>query len=116
MENTLGERLKQLVKETRLDQQDVAALLGLKTPTFNGYIKKHREPTFEVLKQIADYFKVSIDYLLGYSDIRDPYLRHLSVELNNFVQEHENATYIELAMDIKARTLKTGNHKQSNII
>lgn len=116
MGSTLGERLKLLIKETGLEQQEVAAILGIKTPTFNGYVIKKREPPFERLKQFADYFNVSIDYLLGYSDVRDPSLHHLSDEQNNFVRDQENVTYIELAMDIKARTLKTENKKQANSI
>jgi transcriptional regulator with XRE-family HTH domain len=113
MEITVGDRLKQLVRERGLEQQEAAAQLNIKAPTFNGYVGNKREPSISKLKQLASYFNVSVDYLIGYSEIRNPYLSHLSGEINNFMQEPENKTYIELAMDIKERTIFVGN--KSNI-
>jgi len=104
---SIGERLKQLVKEKGLEQQEVAAELGMKAPTFNGYVSNNREPSIARLIQFAKYFKVSVDYLVGYADIRDPYLSHLSEEINGFIRDEENITYIELAKDIKERTILT---------
>lgn len=105
MSITVGERLKQLVKEKGLEQQEVAAQLNIKSPTFNGYVGNKREPSISKLKQLASYFNVSVDYLIGYNDIRNPYLSHLPDEINKFVRNPENITYIELAKDIKERTL-----------
>ncbi len=106
---TIGERLKQLVRERGLEQQEAAALLSIKTPTFNGYIGDKREPSIAKLRLIASYFNVSVDYLIGYSDIRNPYMSHLSKEINDFVQNPENQSYIELAKDIKDRIKSVGN-------
>lgn len=100
----LGDRLQLLIAEKRLQQQEVAALLGIKVPTFNGYITNKREPNIEKLITFAKFFNVSIDYLVGYSDERNPYLAHLSDELNSFVKDPENNSYLELARDIKTRT------------
>ena len=112
MTTSLGERLKLLIREKRLEQQQVALALGLKTSTFNGYIGDKREPPIEYLEKFAAFFDVSIDYLIGYSDIRNPYMRHMSEELSAFVRDPENLVYIELARDIKARTeTKEGNEK-----
>lgn len=102
--NTLGERLKMLIKKKGMEQQEVAARLGINPVTFSGYVINKREPSFDKLKLFADYFGVSIDFLLGYSEISDPYLRHLSDELNSFVREPDNTGYVELAKDIKKRT------------
>lgn len=107
---TLGQRLKLLVKEKGMEQQEVAGLLGLKTSTFNGYAGDKREPSIKYLQKFAEYFDVSIDYLTGYSDIRNPYLPHLSSELKSFVMDPQNAMYLELAADIK----KKANDKSSN--
>lgn len=107
MEITVGERLKQLVRERGLEQQEAAAQLNIKSPTFNGYVGNKREPSISKLKLLASYFNVSVDYLIGYSEIRNPYLSHLSEEINDFIQDTENKTYIELAKDIKERTVIT---------
>lgn len=104
MEKTIGERLKQLVREKGLEQQEAAIQLNIKIPTFNGYVSNKREPSIEKLKKLAEYFNVSVDYLIGYSDIRDPYLSNLSEETRDFILDPENETYIELAIDIREKT------------
>jgi len=109
MEITIGERLKQLVKEKSMEQQEAAYQLNIKAPTFNGYVGNKREPSISKLKQLANYFNVSVDYLIGYSEIRNPYLGHLEEEMKGFIQDPENKTYIELAKDIKERTIVVGN-------
>lgn len=109
---TLGERMKLLIKEKGLEQQEVAESLGMKTSTFNGYIGNKREPSIESLIKFASYFKVSIDYLTGYSDIKDPYLSHLTKEQYAFLQESKNKIYVELAMDIKRKALAEGAAKK----
>lgn len=111
-EITIGERLQELIKESGLEQQEVAALLGMNRSTFNGYVNNVREPKIDTLKYMAKYFKVSVDYLIGNSTERYSDLKHLSKELNAFVKNPENAAYIELAMDIKARTNTMASSQQ----
>lgn len=53
---SVGERLKQLVKEKNMELQDVAAKMGMKTPTFNCYVSNKRNPSIEKLKLFADFF------------------------------------------------------------
>ena len=101
----IGERLKKLVKEKGMEQQEVAAELGMKSPTFNAYVANPREPSAAKLKLFAKYFDVSVDYLIGYTELRRPYLAHLSEEIKAFINDPENITYLELAMDIKAKTI-----------
>ncbi len=109
MEITIGERLKQLVRERGLEQQEAAIQLNLKIPTFNGYVSNKREPSISKLKLLAEYFNVSVDYLIGHSDIREPYLKHLPEETRNFVLDPANEPYLGLAMDIKKRTAPVGS-------
>lgn len=112
-ETTLGMRLRLLIRESGLEQQEVAARLDLKTPTFSGYVIDKREPAFAKLKKFADYFGVSIDFLLGYSEIRDPYLRHLPDELQAFVRDPDNVRYLELAREMKGKARSVTVEKQS---
>ena len=98
-----GSRLRTLIKERGLEQRKIAADLGINPVTFSGYVINKREPSFARLNELAGYFGVSADYLLGRSDVRDPYMKHLSGDLEEFVREPENSGYIELARDIKIR-------------
>ncbi|WP_043883799.1 helix-turn-helix domain-containing protein [Caldanaerobacter subterraneus] len=67
-----SQRLRQLREEKGLLQKDVAKILGI-TPSAYGYYEQgKREPSMEVLKKLSDFFNVSIDYLLGRTDIRSP--------------------------------------------
>lgn len=63
------ERLRQLRDESGKTQSQIAKELGL-TPQAFSYFVNGREPNYETLGKIADYFGVSTDYLLGRSDIK----------------------------------------------
>ena len=67
-----GERLKSLRKERDLTQQDIANVLGVGRATIAGYETKGKQPDYEKLNQLANYFNTSVDYLLGRTDIKNP--------------------------------------------
>lgn len=58
-------RLKNLRQKMGLSQTDVARALGVSRQSYNFYENGKRDPDTEMLKNIADYFNVSVDYLLG---------------------------------------------------
>lgn len=64
-----GARLTTLRKQRKLLQADVANKIGIARATYGAYEQGTRQPDFETLEKIADFFEVSIDYLLGRSDI-----------------------------------------------
>ncbi len=68
MEIILGTRLKELRAEKRLTQREVAEALGLNSVTYLHYEKAQREPPLSVLADMAIYFGVSVDFLLGLKD------------------------------------------------
>jgi transcriptional regulator with XRE-family HTH domain len=68
----LKDRLKTLRNEKNLTQRELARLLNLSPSTIAMYETGQRFPDPETLKKIADFFNVSIDYLLGRTDIRSP--------------------------------------------
>lgn len=48
-----------------MSQQELADALGISKSSINMYERGERQPNFEVLETIADFFNVDIDYLLG---------------------------------------------------
>lgn len=58
-------RLKELRKEKRLNQRELAYRLSIAPSTISMYENGNREPNFEILEQLADFFNVDINYLLG---------------------------------------------------
>lgn len=61
-------RLKQLRIERGLLQAEIGDFLGKGQNSISYYETGKREPSIEELKRIADYFGVSVDYLLGLTD------------------------------------------------
>jgi len=65
-------RLRKLRKENNLTQKDLAEQINVDRATIAGYETKGKEPAYDKLEKLANYFNVSIDYLLGRSDIKTP--------------------------------------------
>lgn len=59
------ERLKTLRVEKGLYQKDIASFLGVDRTTYVKYERGDSEPSFEIISKLANFFEVSIDYLLG---------------------------------------------------
>lgn len=67
----LAERLKALREGRRIYQKEMAELLGLSIRGYQCYEADESEPKLVTLAAIADYFGVSIDYLVGRTDVPD---------------------------------------------
>lgn len=61
----IGERIAQLRKSRSMSQFQLAKTLNIATSTLGMYETNKRKPNMEMLEKIADFFGVSIDYLLG---------------------------------------------------
>ena len=61
-------RLKELREKRRLSQQKLAMDLCMNQNSISRYENGSREADYKTLIQLADYFDVSIDYLLGRTD------------------------------------------------
>ena len=68
---TFGKRLAALRKFNRLERKDLAEMLNISYSALSNYENNLRFPDQEILIKIADYFDVSIDYLLGRKDIKN---------------------------------------------
>lgn len=66
-----GETLRNLREEKGLSQKDLADYLKISRQAYNHYEAGKREPSYETLKALSDYFEVSTDYLLGKTNIRN---------------------------------------------
>lgn len=64
-----GNVLRALRTRSGLTQRQLATVLGVSESTIGMYERCQREPDFEMLESIADYFNVDTDYLTGRSEI-----------------------------------------------
>ncbi|WP_413813339.1 helix-turn-helix domain-containing protein [Streptococcus suis] len=74
------ERLKELRNEAGLTQKEIATQLNISQPTYVQWELGRRNPSGETLEKFAKFFKVSTDYLLGNSDIKEPQSKSSNAE------------------------------------
>lgn len=91
----LSDRLKKLRQEKRLRQDQVAALVGVTKSTVSTWESDIRQPSYQVLIQLANLYHVSTDYLLGRSHDR-------IVDLSGLT-DSEVALIAELVSSMKAK-------------
>lgn len=58
-------RLKELRKERKYKQTDLAEVLSCSQGVYSRYESGEREPPFDIMKKLADFYGVTIDYLMG---------------------------------------------------
>ena len=66
----LGERLKSLRLERNLKQEEAAKELEISVRSYCRYEYGEREPVASVLWRMADFYGVTIDYLVGRKEDR----------------------------------------------
>ena len=94
----IGERLLELRKDADLTQDDLAAILNINKHSISSYERNKSEPPDAIKIAIARYFDVSIDFLLGLTEIPTPlekqhqvlrlptgFPKHMLPELMNYV-------------------------------
>lgn len=70
--STFGVRLSKLRTEKKLTQAELANRLNIAKSTLAMYETDKREPSFETVQKIADFFDVKVDYLLGRTNDPSP--------------------------------------------
>ena len=83
------ERLKELRTRRGLSQAELAKRLGISSSTISMYEVGEREPNFEMLELLSDFFNVNLSYLMGEEDGSTYYLDPEAAELAKEVFERE---------------------------
>lgn len=80
-----GKRLKTIRKEYKLTQLDLANLLNVARSTIGMYELGERNPDTETVVFLSNHFEVSSDWLLGLSDVRNPYIDKKNMHKNAYL-------------------------------
>jgi len=113
---SFGKRLIELRKEKGLMQSELASLLEKGRSTVSGYETEGKEPDYDKLCFLAEYFGVTTDYLLGRDDERTPaaslfyndtqkfreHFNMLPAEAKTIVAEIFDDLYLLLNRDIRS--------------
>ena len=111
---SLGERLSDLRERKSLTQKKLAQLTNISRSRLSLYEINKREPDLATLRQLANFFNVTIDYLVGCDVITSPPPlpeKKSSVNLNKILNEPtllwhgiplstEDKTKLKAALDI----------------
>lgn len=62
------ERIKALRQDNDLKQRQIARILGVAQTTYSQYELYKRPMPIECLMKLCDYYKVSADYILGFTN------------------------------------------------
>ncbi|PZE20484.1 helix-turn-helix domain-containing protein [Paenibacillus xerothermodurans] len=81
-----GERIALLREKHSLTQDELSAKLGITRASLSHYENNRREPDYKTIVNIANFFNVSIDYLMGRTD--DAH-KTLDVDVREFVDSLE---------------------------
>lgn len=88
-------RIKELRLQRNLNMRETANMLNIPYTTYVNYEKGLREPNSEMLITLADFFSVSVDYILGRSnDIVDERMLDIVNEIDNDILENSNGNLI----------------------
>lgn len=66
-------RIRDLREDTDKKQQEVAGYLGCDQSLYSKYERGERVFPLEYADRLADFYGVSVDYLLGRTEIKEPY-------------------------------------------
>lgn len=92
-----GEILRELLEEHEINQKEMAMELNIAPSTLSNYVRGLREPDFQTLKVIADYFQVTTDYLLDHhpAGLQDHFEDRL-LHLFHSMQPEKRKLYLEM--------------------
>lgn len=66
-------RLKELREAHKKTQTDIANFLHIKQNTYSQYENEQRQVPIVTLINLAKFYSTSVDYILGLTEVEDPY-------------------------------------------
>jgi transcriptional regulator with XRE-family HTH domain len=66
-------RLKEIRESNKKTQTDIAKILHIKQNTYSQYENEQRQIPIVMLVSLAKFYDTSVDYLLGLTEVEDPY-------------------------------------------
>ena len=86
----IGNRIRKLREQQEINQQDLAKYLKVAKSTLSQYETGARIPNDDIKKTLASFFNVSIDYLLGLTDIPDTIDNYIAKQKKTGTQPVDN--------------------------
>lgn len=108
----IGERLLDLRKDADLTQDELAAILKINKHSISAYEREKSEPPDDIKIEIAKFFHVSIDYLLGLTDNSTPYNeKYYFLKVPAYLPDSAKTCLVEYVEFLKYKYKKINNEK-----
>ena len=105
---SFGGRLLEARKKKGISQDELAKMLGTKGPAIGRYERDEMKPSIEVAAKMADYLEVSLDYLVGQTDVQiDPITLNRVLEVSKFNEEDKQHIFSVIDAFIAKRKIQS---------
>lgn len=103
---TFGKRLTEVRKENKISQDTLAKKIGVHGAVIGRYERDEVKPSIEVAAQIAEALEISLDYLVGNTNLMlDNNIIHRIQDIQQL--DNENKEHLFALMDAFLRDYKT---------
>lgn len=96
-------RLKELREEKRISQAALAKILGISQSAVGAWESGVNKPEYSLLEKLAEYFDVSVDYLMCKSDNRQP---QIDDDINAILQELKDRPEMKVLFSASSKATK----------
>ena len=105
----IGDRITQLRKQQKISQEDLAKQAGVSRTMMGNYERNDNTPSVEVLLKLAKAFGVTVDYLIGESELSSMDKENIKrlKDIENLAPQDKE--YILYAIDNLIRAAKLKN-------
>lgn len=103
MKMNFGQVLTNLREEKGIYQKELAAYLNVSIGTISNYENNVHHPDLATLCQIADYFEVTTDYLLG----RSPYLFNPNTLARPLTKDYNVADFLNTTLSLSQKDMSS---------
>ena len=104
---SFGKRVSELRKQKKISQEELSNKIGVHQNVIGRYEREEAKPSIEIASKLADIFNVSLDYLVGKTELlidEDISARILTIQkLPDVDREHILFTIDAMIRDAKAR-------------
>ncbi len=108
---------EELLKNRGTTAYQVSKATGISTGSLSDWKNGRSSPKADKLQKIADYFGVSVDYLLGKSDIKkEPIAKTDDDELNEYLEELKNRPEMKMLFSLAKGATKEDVEKAVKIV
>ena len=99
---SFGKRLLEARKNKNISQEELAKKLGTKGPVIGRYERDEAKPSIEAAAKMADILEVSLDYLVGATDIElDKKTLNRVLELQKLPEDVKDKLFYFIDMSIR---------------